>query len=97
MSLPDVRIVDRARIDLAGIQAWLTQPGSGRKGRARYIAILAAVLELRNAPLRWPVGDQEGIRERPFDGHRISYRFSPEVGRIEVLRVFAPFQDRPEP
>ena len=94
MSLLRLRVVDRARIDLAAIHAWLTQPGSGRRGHGRYLNILKAMSDLRSAPLRWPVGDTPEVRERPIEGHRIYYRIDRDIGLIEILRIFAPYQDR---
>lgn len=97
MKLPKLRVTDRARIDLTSIHEWLTQPGSGRRGRARYAAVVAAMLELRTAPHRWPIGEAPEVRERPVDGHRIYYQVDDDARLIEVLRVFGPYQNRSIP
>ncbi len=92
-----LRVVDQARIDLAAVHAWLTQPGSGRRGRGRYVNIVKAMSDLRSAPLRWPIGDIPDIRERPVEGHRIYYRVDLEIRLIEILRIFSPYQERSTP
>ena len=97
MSLPKLLIVDKARIDLASIHAWLTQPGSGRRGRARYAAVIAAMMELRTAPKRWPIGETPNVRERPIEGYRIYYQVDEDTRFIEVLRVFGPYRSRATP
>ena len=97
MSLPKLRVVDRARLDLAAIHSWLTQPGSGRKGHTRYAHVIAALLDLQTAPRRWPIGETPNVRERPVEGHRIYYRVSDDARLIEVLRIFGPWQDRAAP
>lgn len=89
-----VRLVDRARIDLAGIRAWLTQPGSGARGRRRYAAIFKALLDLETKPHRWPVGDFADVREGPVESHRIFYTIDEDVKRVQVRRIFSPYQDR---
>ena len=89
-----LRIVEAARRDLAAIRAWLTQPGSGRRGYVRYAAVISAMLDLRTAPQRWPFGDITGVRERPVEGHRIFYRLYEDAEIVEILRVFGPYQDR---
>ena len=87
-------IADRAHHDILAAKAWLTQPGSGARGHRRYATLNRAVLDLGDAPLRWPVGDGAGVRERPVEGHRIFYRVDEAARVVTILRVFGPFQDR---
>jgi len=89
-----VRLTSRARRDLAQIRAWLTQPGSGPRGRRRYAAVIEALLELETKPLRWPLGDHADMRERPVESHRIVYSVDPTAKLVQVRRIFSPFQDR---
>jgi plasmid stabilization system protein ParE len=89
-----VRLVKRARTDLAEAKAWLTQPGSGDRGARRYAAIIDALLDLEQHPLRWPLGEHADFRERPVQGHRILYRVHQGSARVEIVRIFGPYQDR---
>jgi plasmid stabilization system protein ParE len=84
----------RARRDLNGAKAWLTQPGSGRKAHNRYVAILRALLDLRYHPLRWPPAEHIGVRKQSVEGYIILYQISGDGGVVTVLRVFGPHQDR---
>ncbi|WEK38629.1 MAG: type II toxin-antitoxin system RelE/ParE family toxin [Candidatus Brevundimonas colombiensis] len=88
-----LRIATRAQHDILQAKAWLTQPGSGSRGSARYSRINRALLDLKDAPLRWPVGDY-GMRERPVEGHCIFYQVDEAARRVAVIRVYGPFQDR---
>jgi plasmid stabilization system protein ParE len=89
-----------AEEDLEAIRLWLGQPGSGLRVRARRRAIAQAVRDLKRHPCRYPVGDHEGVRERPVEEHRVLYSVEPDTGRdatagdVMVLRVFGPGQDR---
>lgn len=94
MSRLRLRVLESARSDLLEIKAWLTQPGSGRRAWARYSAVVQAVIDLRSGSHRWPFGDQADVRERPIEGYRIYYRVDDGQGQVEILRIFAPGQDR---
>ncbi|MBW8815938.1 MAG: type II toxin-antitoxin system RelE/ParE family toxin [Caulobacterales bacterium] len=91
---------DAARADLESARRWLRQPGAGPRAAARLATIRDAVRDLRQHPCRWPVGDHPGVRERTVGGYRIAYEVRPDTGRdatagdVDVLRVFAPRQDR---
>jgi plasmid stabilization system protein ParE len=89
-----VTFTARARSDLLAVRRWLNQPGSGLRARLRLARINRALVELRLAPRRWPVGDGAGVRERPVEGHRIFYRVDEAARVVTILRVFGPFQDR---
>ena len=86
---------------LESIRLWLSQPGSGPRASARRRAIAQAVRDLKRHPSRYPVGDHDGIRERPVEGYRVLYSVEPDTGRdatagdVMVLRVFGPGQERP--
>jgi plasmid stabilization system protein ParE len=89
-----VRLSRGARVDLVSIRSWLTQPGSGSRGRQRYAAIIDAIKQLSSAPHQWGLGKHPHTRERPVERHRIIYETS-EAGRcVDILRIFGPFQDR---
>ncbi|MDV2984304.1 UNVERIFIED_CONTAM: type II toxin-antitoxin system RelE/ParE family toxin [Methylobacteriaceae bacterium AG10] len=89
-----------AALDIEAARRWLKQPGAGRRAADRLRQIRAVILELRAAPLRWPVGEHEGIREAAAGGYRILYEIrsgpsrSESEGDVIVLRVFGPGQDR---
>ncbi len=95
-----IRLSPAAENDLEAIRTWLNQPGSGPRARARRRAIAQAIRDLARHPIRFPVGDHEGVRERPVEGYRVLYRVEPDTGRndtagnVLVLRVFGPGQDR---
>ena len=84
----------RARADLLATRRWLGQPGSGLKARLKMARINRAISELRLAPERWPFGPIDGVRERLIEGYVVLYRPDRSAGRVDVLRVFGPFQDR---
>lgn len=88
-------IAARASIDIAQAKAWLTQPGSGRRGWRRYADLNRAVLDLATSPLRWPPSEQPGLRERSFVGYRVLYTVDEARLAVRVLRVFGPYQARP--
>ena len=96
-------IVRAAARDLAGARQWLTQRGAGERAARRLLALGAAVQDLREHPCRWPVGESAGVRERPVEGYRIAYEVVPDTGddatagNVNVLRVWAPGQDRTDP
>jgi hypothetical protein len=48
-------VTERARRDLGQAKTWLTQPGSGLRGRSRYAVLLEAMNGLKAAPNRWPL------------------------------------------
>lgn len=89
-----VRLVGRARTDLAEAKAWLTPPRRGRGAARRYALILEALLDLEIHPLRWPLSDHSGFRERPTQAHRVIYRILDDHDLVEVIRIFSPYQDR---
>lgn len=92
-----LRVAALARQDILQAKAWLTQPGSGPRGHHRYATLNRAVLDLRHAPLRWPIGDNAEVRERPVEGHRLFYSVDVAARTVILLRVFGPFQDRSRP
>jgi plasmid stabilization system protein ParE len=76
---------------------WLTQPGSGGNGRARWEALRAARLRLRDYPyLGAPSVEQPGCRQLVVSAHRIIYRVDPDTGDsatagdIRILAVLGP-------
>jgi hypothetical protein len=89
----DLRIAERARQDIHNAKTWLTQPGSGPRGQLRYANLNRALLDLREAPLRWPLGDYD-VRERPIEGYRFFYVVDEDARRVTVIRLYGPFQDR---
>jgi plasmid stabilization system protein ParE len=95
-----IRLSPAAEEDLEAIRAWLSQPGSGPRARARRRVIARAIRDLVRHPSRYPVGDHQGIRERPVEGHRVLYAVEPDTGNdrtagdVLVLRVFGPGQAR---
>jgi plasmid stabilization system protein ParE len=95
-----IRLSPAAEEDLQAIRAWLDQPGSGPRARARRRAIAQAIRDLVRHPSRYPVGDHQGVRERPVAGHRVLYCVMPDTGDnatagdVLVLRVFGPGQSR---
>lgn len=89
----DLRIAERARQDIQEAKAWLTQPGSGTRGHTRYASLNRALLELRETPLRWPIGDY-GARERPIEAYRFFYFVDEAARRVTVIRLYGPFQSR---
>lgn len=98
-----ILIAPAAARDLLAARQWLTQDGSGLRAARRLAAIGAAIQDLRRDPHRWPVGDHEGVRERPVEGYRIAYELNYPEGRnektgvVKVLRVFGPYQNRTDP
>jgi len=62
--------------------------------------LVAAQGNLVRHPCRYPIGEHEGVRERPVEGHRILYVVAPDTGTdrtagdVLVLRVFGPGQSR---
>jgi plasmid stabilization system protein ParE len=89
-----------AEEDLAAVRAWFSQPGSGPRALARRRTIAQAIRDLIRHPSRYPIGDHEGVRERPVQGHRVLYAVVPDTGDdrtagdVLVLRVFGPGQAR---
>ena len=92
-----LRLLGKSRSDLEAARLWLTQRGSGFRGRARYGHITEALLDLESSPLRWPFSDHSQHRERTVEGYRIVYRVFDHERRVEVLRIFGPYQNRSEP
>ena len=92
-----VRLTRQARLDLLASRDWLLQAGSGTKARARLNRINAAVADLGVAPARWPRIGYRGVRERIVEAYALRYHID-ETGRIvTLLRIFGPYQDRPDP
>ncbi|WP_238225332.1 type II toxin-antitoxin system RelE/ParE family toxin [Methylorubrum aminovorans] len=99
MPLPRRLILSReAALDIEAARRWLRQPGAGRRAAERLRQIRVVILELRTAPLRWPFGEHDGVREAGAGSYRILYQVEPESdiseGDVVVLRVFGPRQDR---
>jgi len=92
-----LKFTARARRDLNGAKAWLTQPGSGRKAHNRYVAILRALLDLMRHPLRWAPAEHIGVRKQSVEGYIILYQISGDGAVVSVLRIFGPYQDRSDP
>lgn len=87
----------QARSDLAAAKAWLTQPGSGRRSHPRYIDILRALLTLEESPARWPASGHGGQRRRILHGYSLLYSIDEGRQTVTILRIFGPYQDRPDP
>ena len=87
----------RARADLLAARRWLNQPGSGLKARLTMARINRAISQLGFAPGRWAIGGIDDVRERFVEGYAVLYRFDNSRGRILILRVFGPYQNRAEP
>lgn len=91
---------EEAIADLAEIQRWQTQPGSGAASIRRLKLIRSAIQRLKRGPCLYPFGDYPGVREMPCQGHRVIYVATPDTGinktagDVLVLRVFGPGQDR---
>lgn len=99
--MPRQVIVSAAALtDIVAARRWLTQPGAGSRAAERLQRIGAAIRGLKHHPLRWPIGDHSGVRERPIEGYRIMYEVLPDTGDeatagdVFIVRVFGPFQDR---
>lgn len=96
-------IATAAARDLAAARRWLTQPGADERAARRLLALGAAVQDLREHPCRWPAGERTAVRERPVEGYRIAYEVAPDTGddatagNVNVLRVWAPGQERTDP
>ncbi|WP_428059817.1 type II toxin-antitoxin system RelE/ParE family toxin [Brevundimonas sp.] len=87
-------VTERARRDLDQAKIWLTQSGSGLRGRSRYAALLEAMNGLKVAPHRWPLGDNPNVRERVCESYRFFYEWSHNARTVTILRIYSPFQDR---
>ncbi|WP_395942507.1 type II toxin-antitoxin system RelE/ParE family toxin [Brevundimonas sp.] len=87
-------LTERARRDLDQARTWLTQPGSGSRGRSRYASLLEALQGLRTAPGRWPFGENANVRERVCEGYRLFYEWNEAEHSVTILRIYGPFQDR---
>lgn len=62
-------------------RVWLTQPGSGADGRARWEALRDARRRLMTHPhLGPPCADHPGYRQLVVSGYRLLYRVSPDTG-----------------
>ncbi|MGH7044281.1 MAG: type II toxin-antitoxin system RelE/ParE family toxin [Acetobacteraceae bacterium] len=86
-----LRFADRAISDIAGVVAWLTQPGAGSRANRRLQRIFSAIRSLPDHPERHPA-DQWERREFNVEGHRV--RFMVRADEILVLRIFGPGQSR---
>ncbi|WAC60776.1 type II toxin-antitoxin system RelE/ParE family toxin [Brevundimonas sp. SL130] len=87
-------VTERARRDLGQAREWLTQAGSGARGRSRYAALLAALQDLKTAPTRWPFGENPNVREHVREGYRFFYEWCETDHSVTILRIYGPFQDR---
>lgn len=89
-----------AAVDLDAAQEWLTQRGAGARALRKPEHIRDAILDLTAHPCHWRLGRHTGVRERPVDGYLIMYTVIPDTGNnrtaddIDIIRVFAPFQNR---
>lgn len=94
-----VRISEQAASDLAGIERWFTQPGSGVRAARRLQHIFNAIDELAEHPCLH-ARNKRSEREFSVEGHRVRYRVRPDTshdataGDVLILRVFGPGQDR---
>ena len=60
---------------------WLTQPGSGRVGRARWVALRDAPKLLLLDPRKGAAyPDLDGLRQYVVTGYRILYQVVPDTG-----------------
>lgn len=97
-----VVLADDALDDMAAAADWLFQPGAGETAAKRWNQLSRAIdADLCETPCRWPEGDHPGVRERTVaGGYRIMYEVDPDTdddataGDVQVLRVYAPRQDR---
>ncbi len=83
--------------DLRSARAWLTQPGSGPTGRARWETLQSARRDLRG----WPYAgaqspDHPNCRYVVSEGYFILYKVQPDTGDTKtagdviILAVFPP-------
>ena len=85
--------------DMAAMEAWFTQPGSGARARRRVMRIRASIEGLREHPCRHRRG-AEDFRELIVEQYEVVYRVSPDTGSdqtagdVTILRVFGPGQLR---
>lgn len=89
-----VEFTQRSRADLQAAKLWLTQPGSGRRSHARYVAILNALIDLETSPHRWPASEHVGFRKRSIDGYRLIYSIDGGRRTVVVRRILGPGQDQ---
>ena len=88
-----VEFTTRSHKDLKSAKDWLTQPGSGRRSHARYVAILEALDDLGTSPHRWPRSDHIGFRKRSIEGYRVFYSIDGNRKMVTVRRILGPGQD----
>lgn len=78
---------------------WLTQPGSGKAGRARWEALRDHRRQLQAFPyIGAPDPEQPGLRRFVVSGYRLIYRVDPDTGDgatagdVRVLALRGPGQ-----
>ena len=89
-----VSFTARSRGDLLEARRWLNQPGSGSKARLKMAKITRALAELRFSPERWPHSPYPNVRRRFVEGYTAYYRIDEKAGRVRIIRIFGPGQDR---
>lgn len=93
--MPKPSLTRAALRDLDALRRWLTQPGSGERARTKRRDIVDALREIGEDPDRWPVSsDHAGTRERHVHGYSIRYEVDADTGKVLILRVFGPGQNR---
>ena len=74
-------IAPDARDALREARKWLTQLGSGRTGRAKWIALRDAPNLLLLDPCKGAAyADLDGLRQHVVSGYRILYKIVPDTG-----------------
>ena len=85
------RAFDKAR-------RWLTQPGSGATGAAKWEALKQARNTLRDYPCIGEKSEQPAHRQRAVSGYRLIYQVRPDTGSnetsgdVRVVALFGPGQ-----
>ena len=85
---------------LAAARVWLTQPGSGFRGRRRWEKLLNAPGRLRAFPYSGERAEHPGhyVLVEPESGYRLIYTIDPDTrdsgtaGDIRIVAVFGPGQ-----
>lgn len=94
-----VSLSRQAARDLDHAREWLTQPGSGNRGRARWNALQDSRRELRRFPYLGPLSERyPGLRQLVVSGYRVIYLVDPDTGDsatagdILIVAVLGPGQ-----
>lgn len=94
-----VSLSRQAARDLDHAREWLTQPGSGKRGRALWNALQDSRRELRRLPYLGPSSERyPGLRQLVVSGYRVIYLVDPDTGEtatagnILIATVLGPGQ-----